>query len=106
MKKVTGSLIVLIVIGLALGVWVLTHTEQPMAGATFVGLAAGCRLEIYDAPLQPRLTLRLVCPGQDWIQLWPLPRLERALSTSIDRLTRQLNLGEAFERMIPRIDLP
>jgi hypothetical protein len=106
LKKLSWPLIILILVVLALAAWGLTHTERPMAGLTYVGLVSGCRLEAYDAPLQPRLTLRLACPGQDWIQLWPLPKIERAINASIDRLTQQLNLGEAINRMIPRFDVP
>jgi hypothetical protein len=106
LKKLSWPLITIILVVLALAVWGLTHTERPLAGLTYVGLVSGCRLEAYDLPLQPRLTLRLACPGQAWIQLWPLPRLERAVSASIDRLTQQLNLGETVQRMIPRVDVP
>ena len=106
MKKLTGSLIVLVVVGLALGVWALTHTERPVAGATFVGLVSGCRLEMYGVPLQPQVTARLACPGQDWIQLWPLPMVERLFAGRIDAFVQQLDLREAFEGMIPRINMP
>ncbi|OGO35331.1 MAG: hypothetical protein A2W35_22140 [Chloroflexi bacterium RBG_16_57_11] len=102
MRKQTWLLILIIVAGLAMLGWVVTHLEQPMSGATYIGLALGCRLEVYDTRVVPETTVRLACPGQAIINVWPSPKGKLWCPECIDNFWKQLDWGE----VLPEINLP
>ena len=102
MKKGTGTLILIFLVALVVVGWVFMHVEQPMAGATFVRLVLGCRLEVYDTRLVPELAIRVMCPGQALIQVWPPPRGKLWCEDCWANFWKQLDWGE----VLPDIDLP
>ena len=102
MKKISGALVLLFVIALVIVVWVVTHLDQPLAGATYVGLALGCRVEIYDTRLVSETTVRVACPGQAMIQVWPPPKGGLWCEDCISNFWKQLDWGE----VLPDINLP
>ena len=101
-KKISWALVILIVIAVAMVAWVVTHVERPMAGATYVGLALGCRLEVYDTRVVPETMVRLACPGQALIQVWPPPKGGLWCQDCISNFWKQLDWGE----VLPDINLP
>ena len=102
MKKFSGALVLIFIILLVMVGWVFTHVEQPLPGATYVGLVLGCRLEVYDTQLVPELTVRVMCPGQAMIQVWPPPRGKLWCEDCWSNFWKQLDWGE----VLPDINLP
>jgi hypothetical protein len=105
-KKASLPLVLIFVLALGAAAWTVTHVERPLAGATYVGLALGCRLEIYDTRIQPRTTVAVACPGQDLIRVWPLPSVDRWVQVSLDQLRKQMDWGGFFQGVFQGLDLP
>jgi hypothetical protein len=95
-------LVVVFVLALGALGWAFTHVEQPMPGATYIGLAMGCRLEVYDRRVVPQTTVRLACPGQALVQMWPLKGGALWCDGCLDNFWKQLDWGE----ILPDIHLP
>jgi hypothetical protein len=101
-KKISWALTVLVLAALLILGWVFTHLDQPMAGATYIGLALGCRLEVYDTRVVPETMVRVACPGQALIQVWPPPKGGLWCEDCITNFWKQLDWGE----VLPDINLP
>ena len=102
MRKQTWLLILIIVAGVAMLGGGGQPPGEPVSGATYIGLALGGRLEVYDTRVVPETTVRLACPGQAIINVWPSPKGKLWCPECIDNFWKQLDWGE----VLPEINLP